>query len=89
MTDILRQLRAHYDLILLDAPAFFDTATAASMASMVDGVLLVNKSDKVADLIKKQLDAVGANLIATITIQQGKHAAPPFRSEAASVLESA
>lgn len=48
MTDILRQLRAHYDLILLDAPAFFDTATAASMASMVDGVLLVNKSDKVA-----------------------------------------
>jgi Mrp family chromosome partitioning ATPase len=73
MADALQQLCERCDLLLLDTPAYFCATTAVSLASIVDGVLLVRESEqtseKIAGLISSQLDGIGANLIATVTIR--------------------
>ncbi len=75
---VLGQLAERYDLVVMSTPAFFSTATAASLATEVDGVVVVvggeQNSTQVAGLIMKQLAGIGANLVATVVIRRNEDA---------------
>ena len=69
----LQQLDERFDLILLDAPALVGATLTASLASRIDGILLVQtpepESEKIVDHVIDLLDGKGANLVASVTIQ--------------------
>ena len=70
MVDVIAQLRAIYDVILIDAPPLLPVTDAALIASKADGALLVLSHGKVTrDQVRISLDRlvqVDANLIGLV-----------------------
>lgn len=70
MLDLLQTARAHYDLIIIDAPPVLSVADAMVLSKEVDGVVLVvaahvTKTDELKKA-KKALDKVGAKLLGAL-----------------------
>ena len=70
MVTSLRQLARQYDLVVIDTPPVLSASDAASLASRVDGVLLVVRAGQtnraLAQEAMHQLTAVGANVIGAV-----------------------
>ena len=70
MKELLEELKAQYDMVLIDTPPLLAVTDAQLLASYVDGVLLVLGSGKVLrDHEKKAkalLDHVGANVVGAV-----------------------
>jgi capsular exopolysaccharide synthesis family protein len=76
MAALLEQLRAQFDMILIDAPALAPVCDAAVLAPAVDGVLLVVARGRAREgevrAALQQLDRVGAKLIGTVISRAGR-----------------
>lgn len=70
MKELLEELKAQYDMVLIDTPPLLAVTDAQLLASYVDGVLLVLGSGKVlrdhAKKAKALLDHVGANVVGAV-----------------------
>ncbi|MGH1561480.1 polysaccharide biosynthesis tyrosine autokinase [Mumia sp. DW29H23] len=70
MADTLRELRATYDVVLVDAPPLLPITDAAVLASQADGALLVVRAKKATrDQVRRsveRLTSVGARLLGTV-----------------------
>jgi Mrp family chromosome partitioning ATPase len=68
--NLLGQLSAHYDIILIDAPAILAVSDAAMLAPYVDGVLLTVKMGathkEALGRAIQQLEAIQAPVIGTV-----------------------
>jgi capsular exopolysaccharide synthesis family protein len=77
---IIAALRQHFDYIIIDAPPVLGYAEASLMSPMVDGVVMVVKSERtrlqVADRAKKQIIAAGGRLLGVV-LNQRNHYIPP------------
>ena len=67
---LIENLRESYDIVLLDCPPLMPVSDAAVIASLVDGVMVVNqigpRSRLDAASCKKTLDSVGGKLVGLI-----------------------
>ena len=70
MSDMLSELRASYDIVLIDAPPLLPITDAALLASQADGAILVVRSKKTTrDQVKRAVDrlqGVDARLLGTV-----------------------
>ncbi|WP_370617609.1 polysaccharide biosynthesis tyrosine autokinase [Mumia sp. Pv 4-285] len=70
MADTLRELRATYDIVLVDAPPLLPITDAAVLASQCDGAVLVVSGKKTTrDQVRQSVDrlnGVGARLLGTV-----------------------
>lgn len=70
MKDFLKKASAQYDTVLLDVPPVIPVTDAVVLASLVDGVLLVIKSDFIAvekiKAAKSQLEMASANILGVV-----------------------
>jgi capsular exopolysaccharide synthesis family protein len=70
MAEVLTQLKAEADIILLDAPPIIAVADAAILAARADGVLLVVQANKtrrdLAKRAKAALEKANANLLGVV-----------------------
>lgn len=70
MAGIIDQLRADYDVVLIDAPPLLPVTDAALIASLVDGAVLVVRHGKTsADQVRgavERLEGVGAKPVAAV-----------------------
>jgi receptor protein-tyrosine kinase len=77
--DILAQLRAEYDLIVIDGPPLIPIADSHLLAALADGVLLVVRARKTQpELFQRILkDLDGANVIGVV-LNDVEFAATPY-----------
>jgi Mrp family chromosome partitioning ATPase len=70
MVDLLKDLKKHYDVVLVDAPPLLPVADSIVLSKKVDGVFLVYKVGKVPRnslrLSKERLEAVSANVMGVV-----------------------
>jgi len=70
ITEFMRQVRAEYDMVLVDAPPVLAATDAALWSSQVDATVLVYQVGKVArgalKRAKMQLDAIKTNIIGVV-----------------------
>lgn len=70
LAEILKTLRAKYDVILIDSSSLLSTADASAIAGKTDGVLLTLRLDRngrtKADLAKTLLEGFGARILAVV-----------------------
>jgi len=70
MADLIAQLKAEFDVVLLDAPALLAVTDAATLAPLVDGVVLVVGRSRVrreaVRAARRQLENVKAKLIGVV-----------------------
>ena len=70
MRDLLGEVRAEFDVVLIDAPPILPVADAAILASEVDGVLLLARHGSTSrDLLRQavsRINSVGGRLFGTI-----------------------
>jgi tyrosine-protein kinase Etk/Wzc len=70
MQELLDQLTARYDLVILDAPPLLALADAAVLTALADGVVLVVRAGRTArgamEQARRQLTFVGARLLGTV-----------------------
>lgn len=70
MATLLKSLKEHYDMILVDTPSVDIITDGAILSTLVDAVLLVvNQGETKADnlkLAKKNLENVGANILGVV-----------------------
>lgn len=70
MKELLEELKAEYDIILIDVPPVCLVADGILLSAMVDGVILVIASGETkkdaAKLAVKSLNKVGANILGTV-----------------------
>jgi len=70
MADLLRQLRQHFDVVLIDAPPLLPVTDAALLASQADGALLIVRHGKTSrEQVRgsvERLQAVDARLIGIV-----------------------
>jgi len=70
MSDVIKHLQQHAEIVLFDAPPVIAVTDAAVLASKVDAVLLVVSAGKTkrdhAKKAKAMLDKVNAHLIGTV-----------------------
>ncbi|WP_214825765.1 CpsD/CapB family tyrosine-protein kinase [Exiguobacterium algae] len=78
MTEILEDVKKHYDLIILDAPPLMQVADSRILASQADGTILVVSSDNSnRDYVvkaKEQLVMSGAHMLGVVMnkLEKGK-----------------
>ncbi len=70
MSNLLGELKNHYDIILVDAPPLLPVADSIVLSKKVDGVFLVYKVGKVPRnslrLAKERLEAVSSNVMGVV-----------------------
>ncbi|GIH24015.1 chromosome partitioning protein [Acrocarpospora phusangensis] len=70
MRQLLAEVRKSYDMVIVDAPPLLPVTDAATLAAVVDGVLLVARSAKTQHdhlvRARTQLDSVNGHLIGSI-----------------------
>lgn len=76
--DLIRRLRASYDMVIIDAPPLLPVADASVLSTLVDGVLLVVRHghttrDQLGDAIGR-LTQVGARLYGLVVNMVAKNA---------------
>jgi Mrp family chromosome partitioning ATPase len=80
-TDCLNTLRANYDMVVFDPPAFDETTEAIALASKLDGIILVVEAEKtrspVANTFRKRLEMQGGNILGGI-LNKRRHHIPGF-----------
>jgi Mrp family chromosome partitioning ATPase/uncharacterized protein involved in exopolysaccharide biosynthesis/cell division protein FtsN len=54
LADFFRQVRQHYDIVLIDTPPVLPVTDSAIVAAQVDGVILVYQAGKVGRLVLKR-----------------------------------
>lgn len=68
--DVLTELKARYDFVIVDTPPILAVSDPAVIASQVDGVVMVFRMTKnarpVAERTREQLGALGANLLGVV-----------------------
>ena len=73
MRNLLQALKQHYDYVIVDAPPVSVVTDAAIIGSMVDGAILVVRSDYVpiemVQLSKKKLEDVNIRILGVIVSQ--------------------
>ena len=78
---LLAQLAKTFDVVLIDAPPVAVASPAETIAEMVDGVMLVVKSDgydvQIVQRAKSQLEKRGANLLGAVLNQVDLRQADP------------
>ena len=78
---LLAQLAKNFDVVLVDAPPVAVASPAETVAEMVDGVMLVVKSDgydvQIVQRAKSQLEKRGANLLGAVLNQVDLRQADP------------
>jgi len=78
---LLAQLAKNFDVVLIDAPPVAVASPAETIAEMVDGVMLVVKSDgydvQIVQRAKSQLEKRGANLLGAVLNQVDLRQADP------------
>lgn len=79
MADLLLDLRAHYDVILIDAPPLLPVTDAALLAAQADGALLVVRHGKTTrdelHQATERLAAVGGRLLGAV-LNMAPHKGP-------------
>lgn len=74
---VFRELREHFDLILLDAPPVTDSSHALTICSKVDGIVMVIEAEKtrwpVAERVKERLVQAGGNVLGAILNKTRNH----------------
>jgi polysaccharide biosynthesis transport protein len=72
MTEVLEDLRARFDLVLIDTPPAIAVSDALELAVQCDGVLLVLRAERTpataVQRVVERLEAVGARLIGTVLV---------------------
>ncbi|MEE9119966.1 MAG: SH3 domain-containing protein, partial [Syntrophobacteria bacterium] len=80
--DFLREVREHYDVIIVDTPPVLPVADAFEVASEVDGVILVYEVGRIGRGIlnraKVQLENVNSNVLGVILNNVKPDVAPDF-----------
>lgn len=70
MRELVRTLKARYDIVLFDSPPIIGVSDASVLASEVDGVLLVVQYRKyprdISARARRMLDNVGANVLGVV-----------------------
>lgn len=70
MSELLAELSARFDYVLVDTPPIMPVTDAAVMASKVDGVIMVIESGNVAPQVakeaKKRLEQAGAHILGAV-----------------------
>lgn len=70
MRELVRNLKARYDIVLFDSPPIVGVSDASILASEVDGVLLVVQYRKyprdISARARRMLDNVGANVLGVV-----------------------
>src|SRR5207245_10668175 len=70
MAEVLGQLEATYDYVLIDTPPVLLVADALELARMVDGVVLVARRDRCSSAeareVRALVDRLGINLIGVV-----------------------
>jgi capsular exopolysaccharide synthesis family protein len=94
MAELLREVRQHYDFVIVDTPAVLPVSDAAAVSARADGVVLVvqhrrTTEEQVAGAVEA-LDAVSARLVGTVlTMTRGRTArkarVPSYRTTGSSV----
>jgi capsular exopolysaccharide synthesis family protein len=78
--EVLRQITAGFDVVLLDTPSVLTVADAETLASAVDGVLLVveraRTQETAANIAHQRLACAGANVIGIVVNRAAR--APSF-----------
>ncbi len=78
---IMKAMRREFDYIIVDAPPMIGFTETLLLASAVDGVVLVVKSEKtrlqVADKVKKQIGGAGGRILGVV-LNQRNHYIPSF-----------
>lgn len=79
MHDLVKQLRADYDMVVIDAPPLLPVTDAALLASQADGALLVTRfgkttRDQVAQAVERlaQVDAEPIGVVLNMTPTRGR-----------------
>jgi len=74
MVDMLKRLRDHHDLVLLDCPPFDESEDVVALAGLVDGVLVIageaRTHRRVVDELRSQLHHVGATIIGGVLMSK-------------------
>lgn len=70
MTELIRELAASYDYVLIDAPPIMPVTDAAILSAKVDGVIMLLASGEVSPQIAKEaktrLEQAGAHLLGVV-----------------------
>jgi Mrp family chromosome partitioning ATPase len=74
MVDMLKRLRDHHDLVLLDCPPFDESEDVVALAGLVDGVLVIageaRTHRRVLDELRAHLHQVGATIIGGVLMSK-------------------
>ena len=66
----IAQLRAHFDYILVDLPAFAIRPAAVSIGRQIDGIVIVIEAERApwseVEITKRAYEAVGANILGAV-----------------------
>jgi len=75
--EVFRELRDHFDLILLDTPPVTDSSHALTICGKVDGIVMVIEAEKtrwpVAERVKERIVQAGGNILGVILNKTRNH----------------